>query len=295
MRYAYFRGCVARDRRPELDEATREVARELRIELVDLNEAACCGGASLQEGDPDRALAANARTLSMAEAQGLDVLTVCGTCQFYLSRAAAALEDPTTRERVNRLLGSSARYGGGVHVKHLLQVLLQDVGERKLAAHVRRPLADASVGAFYGCRILQAAGLESYDTRSDPESIERLVRVLGGHPVAYPGRTACCGYDAPATSDELTAQLSGAALMEAKDAGAMAIATPCPLCHLVLDARQKEASKAAGHRIGMPILHVSQVVGLAFGIDPERLGVRRHSVSVAPVVHRLEEGEVVKA
>ena len=297
MRFAYFPGCAARDRCRELDEATREVAKELRIELVGLDGAGCCGAGNLQKADPEGALAANARTLSTAQAKGLDILTVCGACQLYLSEAAQALEDPETRERINRVLGHTgpSSYTGGVQVKHLLQVLLQDVGERKLAAHVRRPLGDVAVGAFYGCRLLRSPGTEAFDTPADPKSIERLVRILGGNPLRYKGRTGCCGFDAPTVSEDLTSRLSAAALTEAKDAGATMLATPCPLCHLVLDAHQKEASKAAGRRIGMPILHLPQLTGLAFGIDPELLGMGRHTVSVAPVIGKLEEQEVVKA
>jgi succinate dehydrogenase / fumarate reductase cytochrome b subunit len=297
MRFAYFPGCAARDRCQELDEATREVAKELRIELVGLNGAGCCGEGNLQKTDPEGALAVNARTLSMAQAKGLDIITVCGACQLYLSEAAQALEDPDTRERINRVLEHTgpSSYTGGVRVKHLLQVLLQDVGERKLAAHVRRPLGDVAVGAFYGCRLLRSPGTKAFDTPADPNSIERLVRILGGTPLRYKGRTGCCGFDAPTVSEDLTSRLSAAALMEAKEAGATMLATPCPLCHLVLDAHQKEASKAAGRRIGMPILHLPQLTGLAFGIDPDRLGVGRHTVSVASVIGKLEEQEVVKA
>lgn len=297
MKFAYFPGCAARDGCPELDQATREVAKELRIELVTLDRASCCGAGDLQAADPERALATNARTLSMAQAAGLDVLTVCGACQLYLSTAAKSLEDPATRERVNRALGDAGPgpYRGGVRVKHLLQVLLQDVGERKLAAHTRRPLGDVGVGAFYGCRMLRSPGAEAFDTPADPKSIERLVRILGGESVAYNGRTACCGFDAPSATPDLISRLSAAALTEAKSAGATTLATPCPLCHQVLDAHQKEASRAAGHTIGMPVLHLSQLVGLAFGIDPDRLGVRHHAVSVRPVIGKIEEAEVVKA
>ena len=183
MRFAYFPGCVARDRCPELDRATREVATDLGMELVELEGVSCCGGEKARDDDAE--LAANARNLAIAQATGLDLLTVCGTCQWHLARAAKALEDPATRERINATLepSSGRRYQGGLRVKHLLEVLLQDVGEGKLAAHVRRPLGDVAVGAFYGCHLLQAPGAEAFDTPANPTSIERLVPLLGGGPV----------------------------------------------------------------------------------------------------------------
>lgn len=297
MRYAYFPGCVALDSCKELDFATREVAKDLGIELVDLPEASCCGAGNLQESNPEAALALNARTLSMAGEKGLDLLTVCGTCQLFLSRAAADLEKPEARERANNALAKAGRhpYDGGVKVKHLLQVLLQDVGPRKLGAHVRRPLIDMPVGAFYGCHLLRAPGTEAFDNPEDPKGIEDLITLLGGSPVTYSGRTACCGFHVLTVRQDLAIRMSAAGLMEAKGAGAEMLATPCPLCHIVLDTYQGKASKAIGERIGLPVLHLSQIVGLAFGIDPELLGVKRHLVSVAPVVNSLEEKEVVKA
>jgi succinate dehydrogenase / fumarate reductase cytochrome b subunit len=296
MKYAYFPGCVALDSCKELDLATREVAKDLGIELVDLEEASCCGAGNLQEKNPEAALALNARTLSMAGAKGLDLLTVCGTCTLYLSRAASELEDAGTRERANRVLAKAGRrYDGGVKVKHLLQVLLQDVGPRKLAAHVRRPIGDIAVGAFYGCHLLRAKGTEAFENAEDPRSIETLISLLGGNPVTYSGRTSCCGFHVLTVREDLAVRMSAAGLMEAKGAGAEMLATPCPLCHIVLDTYQRKASKAAGERIGLPILHVSQLVGLALGVDPGLLGVERHMVSVKPFVHAMEEREVVKA
>ena len=296
MRYAYFPGCVAYDSCRELDTATREVARILGIELVDLPEAGCCGAGNLQEYSAEAARTLNARTLSMAEGAGADLLTVCGTCQLYLSRANKELQDPAVRERANELLAKTGRrYNGTVKVKHLLEVLLQDVGPRKLAAHVRRPLQDLAVASFYGCHILRAPGSPAAQNPEDPRSMEELVTLLGGKPTDYPGRTACCGFHILTVREDLAVRMSGASLVGAKAAGAQAIATPCPLCHLVLDTYQGKSSRAAREALGVPVLHLSQLVGLALGIDPDRLGVKRHLVPVAPVVRALEEREVLRA
>lgn len=296
MKYAYFPGCVALDSCKELDVATREVAKDLGIELVELKEASCCGAGNLQEKNPEAALVLNARTLGIAQEKGLDLLTVCGSCQLYLARSREALENPETRERVNRALAKvGRRYDGGTKVKHLLQVLLEDIGPRKLAGHVRRPLGDLAVGAFYGCHLLRAPGTDAFENPEDPQGIERLVGILGGSPVSYAGRTACCGFHVLTVRRDLAVRMSATGLMEAKRAGAKVLATPCPLCHLVLDVYQKKAAKAAGEPLDVPILHLSQLVGIAFGIDPEKLGVSRHMVSMEPVTRALEDEEVVKA
>jgi len=296
MKYAYFPGCVALDSCKELDVATREVAKDLGIELVELTEASCCGAGNLQEKNPEAALVLNARTLGMAQEKGLDLLTVCGSCQLYLARSREALENPETRERVNRALAKvGRRYDGGVKVKHLLQVLLEDIGPRKLAGHVRRPLGDLAVGAYYGCHLLQAPGTDAFEDPEDPQGIERLVGILGGSPVSYAGRTACCGFHVLTVRRDLAVRMSATGLIEAKRAGAKVLATPCPLCHLVLDVYQKKAAKAAGEPLDVPILHLSQLVGIALGIDLEKLGVSRHMVSMESVTRALEDEEVVKA
>jgi succinate dehydrogenase / fumarate reductase cytochrome b subunit len=294
VRFAYFPGCVAYDSCRELDTATRAVASLLRIELVDLPDAGCCGAGNLQEYSAEAARAVNARTLAMAEAAGAGLLTVCGTCQMYLSRANQELQDPAVRERTNALLAPSGRrYGGGVKVKHLLQVLLEDVGPRKLAAHVRRPLQGLAVAAFYGCHILRAPGAAG--NPEDPRSLEELIEVLGGVPTEFAGRTACCGFHILTVREDLPVRMAGTALAEAKGAGVQALATPCPLCHLVLDTYQGKSSKAAQAALGVPVLHLAQLVGLALGADPEALGLKRHLVSAKSVVRHVEEGVYVRA
>lgn len=295
MNYAYFPGCVALDSCRELDAATRALASGLGIELVDLSEAACCGAGYVQEHNHDAALALNARTFAMAEALGLDILTICGTCQLYLSRANEELKDPETRERINKLLERiGKRYDGGVRVKHLLQVLLQDIGPRKLAAHVRRPLHPISVGAYYGCHLLRAPGTEVFEDPEDPGTIEKLVEILGAKPIRYEGRTQCCGFHALTVRPDLAVRMSGAELRDAKQSGAACLATPCPLCHIVLDTYQRRSENEVGEKFGLPILHLSQLVGLALGIDPRTLGLNRHMVSTASLMDMLEAEECVR-
>jgi len=295
VRFAYFPGCAAANRRSELDAATRAVARELGIELVALPPAACCGAGDHRTYDAATSLAADARTLSLAAEHGATLVTVCGTCQFHLSRSARALEDPATRARANEALAADGRrYEGGMAVRHLVQVLLQDVGPRKLQAHVCRPLQDVAVGAFYGCNLVRAAGAESFDDPADPRALERIITLLGGRPVAYGSRTACCGFPLLATHEGAALRMAGDGLRAARAAGAVAVATPCPLCASVLDGDQGRAERAAGARIRMPVLHVSQIVGLAFGLAPEALGVRRHAVPVRPLVDAVAAEEVVR-
>ena len=289
MRYAYFPGCVAYDSCQELDSATREVAGILGIELVELPEAGCCGAGNLQEYNAEAARALNARTLSMAEAAGADLMTVCGTCQLYLSRANAELQDPATRDRSNALLAKTGRrYNGTVKVKHLLQVLVDEIGLETLRKHVRVDISALNIGAFYGCQILRPTDILQWENSDNPQSFERLIAALGGKPVLYEGRKKCCGFPITFVNEKASMTMNFKNMEEAQERGADVIATSCPLCHINLDMYQRKADKVGGRRLDLPILHLPQLVGLAMGISPKDLGLKRHLISTDSVVEAVK-------
>lgn len=288
MRFAYFPGCVAEDSCKELDTSTIAVAKELGIDLVKLGDATCCGAGYVQEADHDLSLALNARTFAMAEKLGLDIMTVCGTCQLYLGKANKELkEEPNSLEKTNKALSKiGMNYQGKVKIRHFLQVLTEDYGLDKLKGKVRRRLEDLSIAPFYGCHILRPPEIHNFDDAERPKSFERLIEALGGKAVDYEGRTRCCGFHVLMVEENLSLKMAGAYLLEAKEKGAKVMATPCPLCHLVLDAYQRRAGKLLGRRIDLPILHLPQLVGLALGLDGKKLKLSKHMVSAKNIALR---------
>ncbi len=169
-------------------------------------------------------------------------------------------------------------------MKHLLQVLTDDIGLDRIRAKVTRPLRGLKVGAFYGCHLLRPADELAWESAEEPHAFEDLLAVLGATPVYYRGRVMCCGFPIQFVKPETADKIAGHQIEDAKAHGAEAMATPCPLCHLSLDAYQNHAEKAVGHALDMPVLHLPQVVGLALGASPEQLGLSRHLVSTATVV-----------
>jgi len=285
MRFAYFPGCVAEDSCKELDTSTIAVAKELGIDLVKLEDATCCGAGYVQEANHDLSLALNARTFVMAERLGLDIMTVCGTCQLYLAKTNKELrEDPISLEKTNKALSKiGMNYQGKVKIKHFLQVLTEDYGLEKLKGKVRKRLEDLSIAPFYGCHILRPPEIHNFDDAERPKSFERLIEALGGKAVDYEGRTKCCGFHVLMVEEDLSLKMAGAYLLEAKEKGAQVMATPCPLCHLVLDAYQGRAGKLLGRKIDLPILHLPQLVGLALGLDGKKLKLSKHMVSAKKI------------
>jgi len=285
LKYAYYTGCAAKGVCPELHESTLAVAKALGIELIELTASSCCGAGVIGELEHDMQLAMNARNLAQAEHLGLDMMTVCGTCQGVLSRAHKELSDTGTRERVNGVIAEAGGvYMGRATPMHLLWVLIKDVGLARLEQKVVRPLKGLKVGPFYGCYILRPSEYLSFDDPYNPKSLEQVIRALGAEPVDYSGRTKCCGFPIVLEQEQNAMRMVGTNLLEARDKGADCLVTPCPLCHMNLDLYQTRAEKEMHRPIELPILHLPQLVGLALGLRPSDLGLQRNMVDTSPLI-----------
>lgn len=279
MKLAYYPGCVAQESGKELDMATRWVCRALGIELVEFRSFSCCGSGFVDEANEVLNIAINARNLSIAERAGLNVLTICSTCQGMLTLANVRMKDPNVKARVDGALKPlGIEYRGTVEVKHLLRVLTEDIGLAAVKAKVRRPLHGMKVGAFYGCHLLRPADEMGSESAEEPHAFEDLLAAVGATPVEYRGRVMCCGFPIQFVKPSTASAIAGRQILDARAHGADAMATPCPLCHISLDAYQNRASKAVATPLAMPVFHLPQVVGLALGASPEELGLPRHLV-----------------
>ncbi|MGA8275228.1 MAG: CoB--CoM heterodisulfide reductase iron-sulfur subunit B family protein [Thermoplasmata archaeon] len=288
MKLAYYPGCVAQESGKELDMATRWVAKAVGIELVPFPSFSCCGSGFMDEANQVLNVALNARNLAIAEKAGLDILTICSTCQGMLTLANVRLGDAKIKARVDGALRPlGIEYRGTTKVKHLLQVLTEDIGLEAIRAKVTRPLEGLKVGAFYGCHLLRPADELGWESAEEPHAFEDLLAVLGATPVYYRGRVMCCGFPIQFVKPETASRIAGNQILDAQAHGADAMATPCPLCHLSLDAYQNRAEKAVGRSLDMPVLHLPQVVGLALGASPDELGLSRHLVSTAAVTEKV--------
>ncbi len=293
MKLAYYPGCVAQESGRELDQSTRWVAQRLGIELVEFPSFSCCGSGFVDEANSTLNVALNARNLALAEKAGLDLLTICSTCQGMLSLANHRLKDPAVRARVDPALAKiGVAYRGSVRVKHLLEVVTRDLGVDAIAKKVTRPLRGLKVGAFYGCHLLRPAGEVGGESGEEPRSFENLIAALGATPVLYRGRVMCCGFPILFVREGTANRIAATQIDDARAHGADALATPCPLCHISLDSFQNKAAKAVGHALDMPIFHLPQLIGLALGASPEELGLPRHLVATDAALAKIGQVSV---
>lgn len=290
LKYAYYPGCVAKGACRELHASTTAIAKALGIELVELHQASCCGSGTFKETDELMEDTVNARNIALAEELQLPLMTQCSTCQGVLGRVNDKLKfgDANRRDEVNELLKAEGHhYQGSTEVLHLLWILIRDYGMEKLKERVQRSLAPLKCASFYGCYLLRAQTVTRFDDPYKPESLENVFRTLGATPIYYEGRVQCCGWPISSYATNASFSMAGRHLAAAIDAGADCIVTPCPLCHLNLDSRQPEVEQVIGRKLGIPILHLPQLIGLALGLDPVTLGLNKHIVSTTPVLRAL--------
>jgi succinate dehydrogenase / fumarate reductase cytochrome b subunit len=292
MKVAYYKGCLASLSAKELDSSTQALAPKVGLELEELESVTCCGAGDIHEAEPDYYLHLNARILAYAEATGSDTLmTVCNVCTLNLRQANYQLKlDDGLRERVNRNLEAVnvPPYSGGVEVKHLLWLIAEGEGYELLKQAAHKGLKGLKVAPFYGCQILRPSKLLGFEDPDRPSSLEAIITACGGEPIDYPAKIKCCGFPIIQAREETALGELIQPIEQAKEAGADAMVTPCPLCHLSLDAWQSKLKQATGKDFQMPILHLSQLIGVAAGLEASELKFKRHVVSVGPVLEKLE-------
>ncbi len=289
MKVAYWPGCVSRGFTPELHGSMAKVAPLLDIELVELDRASCCGAGVIAEHNQELADTLNARTFALAQqVEGAELMmNICSTCQGAQSECQQRLDaNAEYRDMVNETLAPDGlAYEKGITNKHLLWLMVEEIGLDVIASKVTRPLTDLRVGPFYGCYIVRPTDRVGI-TREHPRDsyLDQLIEALGGTVVDYAGSHKCCGFPIITMNKEASLKQAARHLGDAIDNDADCLVTPCPLCHLNLDLQQPLAARYGGRDLGLPVLHLPQLIGLAFGLDPKELGFSKHVVKPTSVI-----------
>jgi heterodisulfide reductase subunit B len=287
--YALFLGCTIPARQPNYELSARKSLEKLGIDLVDLANMTCCCPPPVQSIDLETSLAVAAFNVAIAEEADLDVVTLCSGCFESLAMANAMLkEDETLKSRINLILSKAGKeFHGNKQVKHFLQVLIQDVGIKGVRQGVSRPLTNLKVAPFYGCHALRPSELLEFDDPERPQILENLIESIGASTVEYRNKLKCCGGLLRGFSDELALDLAREKVANTAKAGADCIATLCPFCFVALDIGQIQIRGKLKESYDMPVIHYSELLALALGVNPQELALETHKIKVDKVLSKI--------
>lgn len=288
MTLAYYPGCSLHGTSREFDESVRAVAARLGIALHEIEDWSCCGASATHGKNPLLGVALPARNLALAEAQGHDeVLAPCAACFSRLAEAHHQIaEDEALAETVGELL--ERPFGNVVEVTNIVQFLLEhaeQIQEGVSASPQVEGIGELKVASYYGCLLVRPVDVAGADDTEVPTTMEQVAAACGATPVKWNMAVECCGGSFSMSRTSSVLRLGRAIIDDAHKAGADAIVVACPMCHANLDFRQAAMARDGGDAV--PVLYLTQLVGLALGIDAEELGLQRHFVDPRPLIASL--------
>ncbi len=282
MKYAYYSGCSSHSTEKEYEDSAKAICKVLDIELVEVPDWNCCGAIdAVYSFKPLYSIALAARNLAITEKMQMEMVTPCSACYFTMNKTNKTIaEDAGTKTKVNEALANiGLKYNGTVKVQHLASILLSDKVLQKIKEKTKIQLTNLNVASYYGCYLVRPPNMCNFDNPEHPTRLDDLVEMLGASRVDYYGKTRCCGASLGITDEEIVLKMSKDILLSARNAGANCAITACPLCHFNLDARQKDIESCFDIKIDLPVLHFTQLIGLALGIEPKELGLDHNCVS----------------
>lgn len=287
MKYAYYPGCSAHSTARDMHESCLAVSKALGIELNEIQGWTCCGSSAAHQTDRKLAVSLASANLLLAKQMGMDMVVNCAACY---NRSKTANYDIINSENVRKSVADSLgeTYDGSVPVRHFVEILLKDIGPVNLRKKVVNPLKDLNVAAYYGCYLVRPSEVTKFDDPENPTVMESLIDVIGGTNVEWSGKVDCCGGMQNLTRTEITVRRSAAVIDMAQAAGADCIVVACPMCQVSLDVRQADMEKLLGRKYNMPVIYLTQLVGLALGLSPAELGFNKLMVSPIALLNKVK-------
>ena len=273
MKYLYYPGCSLEGTAREYDLSTRAIMASAGVDLLELDDWTCCGASAAASTSYMLSLALPARNLALAEkmADGIDLLVPCSACYLNLKKVAEKIKkDPALLSRLNTILKSEGlQLSGRVRVRHLLDVIANDLGPDRIRSLAKKSLGGLTVAPYYGCQCLRPYAV--FDDPEKPRSMEPLIEAVGATVHPWNAGAKCCGASHMNTKMEVGIELTTAILRDAKTADA--IVTVCPMCQMNLEAHQGKISNHCNQDLHKSVLYLPQLIGLAFDLSARELGL----------------------
>jgi heterodisulfide reductase subunit B len=293
MKYGYYPGCSLSHSAQPYDISTKAILEPLGLELSEVEDWNCCGATEYFSLNKTAAYALVARNLALASGQeGIqDIVAPCSACYLNLKKTDHYMGKyekigKTTNEAL--AAGGLSYTPGSLRVRHLLEVVVEDIGFDTIAEKVTNPLKGLRIAPYYGCLIVRPQFDDDvFDNPEYPMHLDRLMDALGADVVDFPMKSHCCGGHMTQISSDTAFELIRRILHNADEYHADAIVTVCPMCQLNLDAYQSQVNRHFGTSYNLPILYFTQMIGLALGLKPEELGIGREIVSASNALRKI--------
>lgn len=287
MKFAYYPGCSLESTAWDFDRSTRAVCHELGIDLEEIEDWVCCGSTPAHTSNASLALALPVISLKKAKEMGIPVMAACASCYSRLRTTNYKLRNQSKLlEKIGQVTDTD--YCGDVEVFHLLDVLAYQLGPEAIAQKVQRPLNNLRVVSYYGCLLSRPPEIVAFEDAEHPMSMDLVLEAAGATPVQWPYKTECCGAGLSISNPDVVNRLGNRLMKMAKEAKADCIALACPMCSMNLDLRQQDIIKTHRETSEMPVLYVTQLIGLAMGLSQNALGIGALSADPKPVLNRLK-------
>lgn len=277
MKFSYYPGCTLHSSAKDYDQSVKAVCAILGIELEEIDDWNCCGATAIPSVDPELATGLAARNLARVEANSGHIVTACNACYLALRRTTEKLakNTPLKAKVIKSLEEAGLKFSGQVEVQHLLEIVAE-LETEVLKGHIKKPLEGLKVACYYGCQLVRP---RHFDNPEDPETLDKLMKLLGATVVTFHHKAKCCASSLATTKDKVAYKMVKDILQEASEAGADLIVTICPMCQLNLDAYQDQINSVYRLNLSMPVIYFTQLFGLAYGLDSNQLGLDKPVVS----------------
>jgi len=290
-RYPYYPGCSLQHRSHAYQQSSEAVARALGFDLVEMDDWNCCGATEYFSVNRLPAYALVARNLALAAEQGATELIVpCSACFLNLHKTDKNMgRYPKLGERVNQALAAGRLHyeSGTIKVRHLLEMVINDIGNDRLKERTRRPLYGLKLAPYYGCLVARPDSV--FDSTEQPTAMDEMLEALGAQAAPFALKTFCCGGHMTQISEDTAFGMIHQIVRNAAQSGADAIVTICPMCQLNLDVYQDAANRYFETDYRVPVLYFTQVLGLALGLSPKELGFGQEFVDARPVLDKIQD------
>jgi heterodisulfide reductase subunit B len=280
-KYVFYPGCVMPTEQYAYEFSIREIMPFLDIELIDVKGFSCCGE-PMKSVNQLMTLYLSARNISLAEKIGYDMFVPCPMCHLSLSECQNVLKNnKELKKRINEMLSSeNLSYSKSINIVNTVDLIHDVIGIEKIKKLVKKPLNNLKIATHYGCHLIRPSEIGRPVDSENPQKMEKIIKTIGAEPIDYPEKLDCCGSMINTNLPESALTKTGQKLVAVQEQGFDIFVDVCPWCHRMFDSKQKKAGETVASKIEVPVMYLTQIIGLSFGIDRKKLGF---NLNLSPV------------